>query len=57
MRKWLFGDARRASLPWRRAVLGKVLFGAIVAAGFLAPVGAQAAPAGCAAGAASLTGA
>jgi polar amino acid transport system substrate-binding protein len=49
MRKWLFGDARRASLPWRRAVLGKVVFGAIVAAGFLAPVGAQAAPAGCAA--------
>ena len=49
MRKWLFGDARRASLPWRRAVLGKVFLGAIVAAGFLAPVGAQAAPAGCAA--------
>src|SRR5260370_1027034 len=44
MRKWLFGDARRASLPWRRAVLG-----AIVAAGFWAPGGAQAAPAGCAA--------
>src|ERR1700704_22143 len=49
MRKWLFGDARRASLPCRRAVLGKVVFGAIVAAGFLAPGGAQAAPAACAA--------
>lgn len=42
MRKWLFGDAQRASLPWRRAMLG-----AIVAAGFLAPVGAQAATAAC----------
>jgi polar amino acid transport system substrate-binding protein len=44
MHKWLSSEARRASLPWRRAVLG-----AIVAAGFLAPVGAQALPAGCAA--------
>src|ERR1700709_488819 len=44
MHKWLSGEAQRASLPWRRAVLG-----AIVAAGFLAPVGAQALPAGCAA--------
>src|ERR1700704_3529323 len=49
MRKWLFGDARRASLPCRRAVLGKVVFGAIVAAGFCAPMSANAAPAGCAA--------
>src|SRR3981189_3107279 len=42
MHKWLFSEAQRASLPWRRSVLG-----AIVAAGFLAPVGAQAAPAAC----------
>jgi polar amino acid transport system substrate-binding protein len=47
MRKWLFGDARRASLPWRRAVLGKAVLGAIFAAGFLAPVGAQAATPAC----------
>ncbi len=44
MHKWLSGEAQRGSLPWRRAVLG-----AIVAVGFLAPVGAQALPAGCAA--------
>jgi polar amino acid transport system substrate-binding protein len=44
MHKWLSSEARRAQIPWRRAVLG-----AIVAAGFLAPVGAQALPAGCAA--------
>lgn len=43
MHRWLSGEAQRASLPWRRAVLG-----AVVAAGFLAPVGAQAAPAACA---------
>jgi polar amino acid transport system substrate-binding protein len=43
MHKWLSSEARRAQIPWRRAVLG-----AIVAAGFLAPVGAQALPAGCA---------
>src|SRR5438445_12969478 len=43
MHRWLSGEARRASLPWRRAVLG-----AVVAAGFLAPVGVQAAPAACA---------
>src|ERR1700710_1424135 len=47
MRKWLSGDARRASLQWRRTVLGKAVLGAIVAAGFLAPVGAQAATAAC----------
>src|SRR5712675_1520693 len=44
MHKWLFSEAQRASLPWRRAVLG-----AIVAAGFLISGQAQAAPAGCAA--------
>ena len=44
MQNGLCGEARGASLPWRRAVLG-----AIVAAGFLAPVAAQAAPAACAA--------
>jgi polar amino acid transport system substrate-binding protein len=44
MHKWLSNESRRASLPWRRAVLG-----AIFAAGVLAPAGAQAAPAGCAA--------
>src|SRR3954454_7489263 len=44
MHKWLSGETRRASLSWRRAVLG-----AMVAAGFLAPVAAHAAPAGCAA--------
>src|SRR3954468_11170153 len=44
MHKWLSGETRRGSLSWRRAVLG-----AIVATGFLAPVGAQALPAGCAA--------
>src|SRR3984893_2754284 len=54
MRNSLFKEARRATLPWRRAVLGKALLGkaalaAIVAAGFLLPAGAQAAPAGCAA--------
>ena len=43
MHRWLSGEARRASLLWRRAVLG-----AVVAAGFLAPVGVQAAPAACA---------
>jgi polar amino acid transport system substrate-binding protein len=44
MHKWLSGETRRASLSWRRAILG-----AMVAAGFLAPVGAKALPAGCAA--------
>src|SRR5947199_1206100 len=44
MHRWLSGEARRASLSWRRAVLG-----AMVAAGFLAPVGAKGLPAGCAA--------
>src|SRR3954452_25272011 len=44
MHKWISSEARRASLQWRRAVLG-----ASVAAGFLAPGGAQALPAGCAA--------
>ena len=43
MHKGLLGETRRASPPWRRAVLG-----AVVAAGFLAPLSAQAAPAGCA---------
>ena len=43
MHKWLSSEARRAQIPWRRAVLG-----AIVAAGCLAPVGSQALPAGCA---------
>jgi polar amino acid transport system substrate-binding protein len=44
MQNWLCGEAWRASLPWRRAVLG-----AVVAAGFLAPAGVQAAPSSCAA--------
>jgi polar amino acid transport system substrate-binding protein len=44
MHKWLLNEAQRASLPWRRAVLG-----VIVAAGCLAPMAAQAAPAACAA--------
>jgi polar amino acid transport system substrate-binding protein len=47
MHKWLFNESRRASLPWRRAVLSKAVLGAIVAAAFLAPVGAQAASAAC----------
>lgn len=44
MHRWLSGEARRASFPWSRAALA-----AMVVAGFLAPVGAQAAPAACAA--------
>ena len=44
MHKWLSSEARRAQIPWSRAVLA-----AIVAVGFLVPVGAQALPAGCAA--------
>src|ERR1700739_1015082 len=44
MHQWLWGEAKRASIPWRKAALG-----AIVAAGFLLPDGAQAAPAACAA--------
>ncbi len=43
MQNGLCGEARRASLPCRRTVLG-----AVVALGFLAPIGAQAAPAACA---------
>ena len=44
MHRWLSGEARRVSFPWRRAALA-----AMVTAGCLAPAGAQAAPAACAA--------
>src|SRR5712691_4961103 len=44
MHKGLFTRARHASLPWH-----KVALGAILAAGFLIPAAAQAAPAACAA--------
>ena len=47
MHTWLLGEARRASLPWRRAALGAIV--AVGVAGVFAPVGAQALPAGCAA--------
>jgi polar amino acid transport system substrate-binding protein len=47
MHKWLSDEAQRASLPWRRAVLGAVVAAGV--AGILAPASAQAAPAACAA--------